>query len=78
MDNYMAPTTVERAGLRTRTKKEPYELSLVDGEVRRDNNGMVTTETSLLTVARNSSNAPSSADFSLDYQVTIVDRHIGS
>jgi tetratricopeptide (TPR) repeat protein len=29
-------------------------------------------------VARNSSNAPSSADFSLDYQVTIVDRDIGS
>jgi Tfp pilus assembly protein PilF len=29
-------------------------------------------------VARNSSNAPSSADFSLNYQVTIVDRHIGS
>jgi hypothetical protein len=30
------------------------------------------------TVARNSSNALSSADFSLDCQVTIVDRHIGS
>ena len=29
-------------------------------------------------VARNSSNALSSADFSLNYQVTIVDRHIGS
>jgi hypothetical protein len=30
------------------------------------------------TVTRNSSNALSSADFSLNYQVTIVDRHIGS
>ena len=29
-------------------------------------------------VAKNSSNALPSADFSLNYQVTIVDRHIGS
>jgi hypothetical protein len=35
-------------------------------------------EFNVRSVARNSFNAPSSADFSLDYQVTIVDRHIGS
>jgi hypothetical protein len=32
----------------------------------------------IMVVARNSSSALSSADFSLNYQVTIVDRHIGS
>ena len=32
----------------------------------------------IFSVARNSSNALSLADFSLNYQVTTVDRHIGS
>jgi hypothetical protein len=36
------------------------------------------TKDCLNSVARNSSNALSSADFSLNYQVTTVDRHIGS
>jgi hypothetical protein len=45
IDSYVSLETVERIRLCTREKKEPYELALVDGKAKRDNDGMVTKET---------------------------------
>ena len=45
MDSYVSLETVEWIRLRTREKKEPYELALVDSKAKRDNDRMVTIET---------------------------------
>jgi hypothetical protein len=45
IDSYMSLETVERIRLCTREKKEPYELALVNGKAKRDNDGMVIKET---------------------------------
>jgi hypothetical protein len=58
---------------KTLKRKNPIEgVILANGQLRESPLNVMDA------VARNSSNAPLSADFSLNYQVTTVDRHIGS
>jgi hypothetical protein len=53
MDSYMSLEIVERIHLCTKEKKEPYELALVNGKTKRDNDGMVTKETLVFSMTIN-------------------------
>jgi hypothetical protein len=72
------------SGTKSTTPTQPSEGSLLDEDTEDERDSFVeygigsSPDDAMEFVARNSSNALSSADFSLNYQVTIVDRHIGS
>ena len=51
IDNYISLEAIEWIQLYTIKKKEPYELALIDSKAKRDNDGMVITETLVFTMS---------------------------